>query len=190
MTGIQTDSTGETIPSDSRANRSDRNSDRSDRRCDRCADRRNNSSQPSINKYRVGGRGHEPRNRLRFAGRFLRLCPRPHLLRRRPRPEQQRSRLRLERQNPRHPPAAAQSQRQGQRICGYTAHPLPRRNPVLPADAVLTRLSKAPTEPPSFTQMPDQRARSCPSTDVPRLPTAYASCRRATSQSVRAWMCC
>ena len=90
MTGIQTDSTGETIPSDSRANRSDR-------RCDRCADRRNNSSQLSANKCRVGGRGHKPRNRPRFACRFLRLCPRPHLLRLRPRPGKARSRLCLER---------------------------------------------------------------------------------------------
>ena len=50
------------------------------------------SIRPKENKCRVGGRGHKPRNRPRFAGRFLRLCPRPHLLRLRPRPERRRSR--------------------------------------------------------------------------------------------------
>lgn len=68
---------------DSGANRSDRRIDSEQKR----SDRRNNSSQWTTNKCRVGGRGHKPRNRPRFACRFLRLRPRPHLLRLRPRPE-------------------------------------------------------------------------------------------------------
>ena len=102
----------------------------------KCADRRNNSSAPSINKYRVGGRGHKPRNRLRFAGRFLRLCPCPHLLRLHPRPERQLSRLRLERHNPGHRLRRRNSTAGATGTQTYYPSSA-RKSFVLPADSVL-----------------------------------------------------